>query len=67
MAWTSDDLAKLDKVLASGTQAVEFQSRKITYHGVADLLKLRTEMLNDIAATGTPMTRQIRVYTDKGW
>lgn len=68
MAWTSDDLAQLDAVLKSGAQQVEFQSRRVTYHGVSDLLKLRTEMLNDIAAnSGTKLTRQIRVYTDKGW
>lgn len=68
MAWTADDLAALDKVLASGVASAEFQSRKMTYHSVTDLLQLRTEMLNDISSTsGTKIIRQLRVYTDNGW
>ena len=44
MAYTTADLDRLDRAIASGTLTVEIGGRKITYHGIADLLKARAEV-----------------------
>ena len=49
MAYTTADLDRLDRAIASGTLTVEIGGRKITYHGIADLLKARAHVAAEIA------------------
>jgi hypothetical protein len=51
MAFTSDDLASLDAVIASGESSWRYGDRGATYQGTSELLKIRQIMLDDIAAS----------------
>lgn len=68
MPWTSTDLSTIDAAIASGAKMVRFQDRTIEYQSIADLMKARTEINNYLMSQSSPPpTRQIRVFTDKGW
>jgi hypothetical protein len=68
MPWTSSDLANVDAAIASGAKLVRFQDRTIEYPSIADLMTARTEINNYLMSLTTPPpTRQIRVFTDKGF
>jgi hypothetical protein len=66
--FTSNDLATIDKAIAAGARSVRFQDREVEYASMDDLLKARTEILNELSAqTGPQPIRQVRVYTGSGW
>jgi hypothetical protein len=68
MPWTSSDLATVDAAIASGAKVVRFQDRTIEYQSISDLMKARTEINNYLMSLTTPPpTRQIRIFTEKGW
>jgi arginase family enzyme len=55
MAYTSADLDRLDRAIASGTLTVEIGGRKITYHDIDALLKARAHVAATLAsASGQP-------------
>ena len=41
MAWTQDDLDRVEQALATGTRDVQIQGRRITYRSMRDLLTIR--------------------------
>lgn len=69
MAWTQADLDALDNAIKGGAVHVRFSDGKeVTYRSMNDLLKARAFAATQVsAANGTMMTRQLRVYTDKGF
>jgi len=68
MPWQSSDLATIDAAIASGAKTVRFQDRTIEYQSIKDLMDARTTINNYLMSLTTPPpTRQIRVFTDKGW
>ena len=60
MPFTSDDLASIDTVIASGELTVRYADRSISYQNVKDLLEARQMILDDINAQ-TPTTRRSRI------
>ena len=51
MAWTRDDLAKLDQLLLDDVQEVQFaDGRRMRKQPKADMLALRREVKSEIAA-----------------
>ncbi len=55
MAYTTADLDRLDRAIASGTLTVEVGGRRITYHDIDALLKARAHVASTIAgASGQP-------------
>jgi hypothetical protein len=69
MAWTQADVDALDAAIKNGAVHVRFSDGKeVTYRSMSDLLKARALAAVEVsAANGTIMTRQLRVYTDKGF
>jgi hypothetical protein len=65
--WTAADLARIDAAIASGVQSVEFNGRRITYQSIQALRDARTEILTYLSTQNTAPTRQLRVFTDKGF
>lgn len=51
MAYTTSDLDRLDRAIASGTLTVEIGGRRITYNDIDALLKARAHVAAQIAAT----------------
>jgi hypothetical protein len=50
MAYTTADLDRLDRAIASGALTVEIGGRKITYHDMDALLKARAHVASTMAA-----------------
>ena len=64
MAYTTADLDRLDRAIASGTLTVEVGGRKITYHDVDALLKARAHVAATLAAaSGQPSAGAFRRFT----
>jgi hypothetical protein len=72
MPFTTDDLSRLQRALASGTRSVKFKDREILYSGMDDLKAAIIEVKADLAAqaavaAGTPSPRITRLYTRSGF
>ena len=68
MAYTADDLTTIERAIASGQSSVRFaDGRELTHAPMDALLRARSEIRIDLAgqASGTPVTRRIRIYTSK--
>lgn len=44
MAWTEADLTKLEEAIASGAKSVQYENKKVDYHTLDEMLKLRDLM-----------------------
>jgi hypothetical protein len=63
MAFTTDDLAAINAVIASGELTVRYADRTITYQSTEALLKARDVIISEISATsGTARKRITRLY-----
>jgi hypothetical protein len=69
VAWTQADIDALDTAIKSGTRRVRFSDREVEYASLTELLQARSIAASEVAAANPtpPMTRQRRIYTDKGW
>ena len=68
MPWTNTDLATIDAAIATGASQVRFSDGKqVTYRSIDDLKKARTEIQLYISSMQTDPTRQLRIFTEKGW
>jgi len=68
MAWTQDDLDRIDVAIASGKQEVRFGDRSVKYFTLDELLKIRSEVAGAISgASGRPVIRQVRFATRSGF
>lgn len=54
MAWTQDDLAKLDRAIATGAKKVRFQTHEAEYHSVAEMLKVRDLIKAELDPANAP-------------
>lgn len=66
MAYSRDDLARVEAAISSGTTSVQYKDRRVQYQSLAELRRLRREMLAEIEnAEGIrrkPRGRWFRVY-----
>jgi hypothetical protein len=62
MAWTTSDVQKLEKAIASGVTSVRYADRTVQYQDLDAMRRARREMLDEIAAAaGTCKRRTFRV------
>lgn len=68
MPYTEQQLQALRDALASGVRRVRFADREMEFRDVAELKQAIATAEAEIAKTaGTPMVRQIRISTEKGF
>ena len=68
MPYTEQQLQALRDALASGVRRVRFADREIEFRDVAELKQAIATAEADLAkSTSTPVVRQIRVSTGKGF
>jgi len=71
MAWTAADVAALKTSIATGTRAVQYADRSVTYHTLAEMLDLLQRMETEVAGTvetgETARPRSWAVYSTKGF
>ena len=67
MPFTAEQLQALRDALANGARRVRFADREIEYRTVEELKAAIAAAEIDVARlSGRPVTRQIRISTDKG-
>lgn len=57
MAITQDDLDKLDKAIVSGVMTVEYADHRVTYQTISEMLKAKSIMEGQLAASARPSYR----------
>jgi hypothetical protein len=64
MAFTTDDVTKLERAIASGTLLVRYADRTVQYQTTRDMMAALKQMRAEIdAAAGTkPRRRTMRLY-----
>jgi hypothetical protein len=64
MAFTTDDVTRLERAIASGQLTVRYADRSITYQNTESMLKALKQMRAEVdAEAGTaPRRRTMRVY-----
>lgn len=69
MAWTQDDIDKLDKAISKGTLTVAYRDRTLTYRSLDEMLRIRTLIKAEVASSNSSATaeRVQRVSFDKGY
>ena len=68
MPYTEQQLQALRDALASGVRRVRFADREMEFRDVAELKQAIATAEAEIAkAAGTPVVRQIRISTEKGF
>lgn len=68
MAFTQADLNKINYAIANGQRRVRLNGREVEYFSAGDLLKLKSEITNELNATAatTPRPKCFRTRTNKG-
>jgi len=61
MAWTQSQLDALDVAISKGTRTVSYGDKTVTYHTLDEMLKLRAQMMAEIAAAAGMVGRFSRV------
>jgi len=70
MAYTTDDLQKIERLIAGGVQRVRFSDgREQQLAPVKDLMAIKSDIELDLAKQSStrPAVRRIHVFTDKGF
>lgn len=66
MAYSRDDLALVEAAISSGTTSVQYKDRRVQYQSLAELRRLRREMLAEIerdeGVRRKPRGRWFRAY-----
>lgn len=52
MAWTQSDLDALESSIKRGTRVVQFSDRRVEYHSLSEMLKLRDVMRAELGTGG---------------
>ncbi|PPK72667.1 hypothetical protein B0F88_103100 [Methylobacter tundripaludum] len=68
MAYTQTQLNALETAIAQGALSVQFGERRITYHSLAEMERLRNTMRSElgVATPATARARIINIPTGKG-
>lgn len=53
MAWTQAQLDALNKAIANGSERVKYADREVTYRSMAEMLKLRSMIMDELNLPGT--------------
>ena len=66
MAFSSDDLTKLETAISQGAVVVQFKDRRVQYHSVSEMLRLRDMMRVELGLTGAAANRIVNPTTGRG-
>jgi len=68
MAYTQTQLDALETAIAQGALSVQFSERKVTYHSLAEMERLRNTMRSELGVSSPAGSRSriINIPTGKG-
>jgi len=53
MAWTTTELAALNKAIAAGVTQVRYSDRTVEYRSLTEMLQIRTMMMDELGVNVT--------------
>ena len=62
MAFTQQDLDKVEKAIARGEKIVRYADRNVEYRDIDELLRARDEIRNSLVSAAGPRSRIVRIY-----
>ncbi|WP_375592190.1 phage head-tail joining protein [Chitiniphilus eburneus] len=62
MAFTADQLARLEAAIAKGERVVQYDGRRVEYRTIDELIRARDEIRAALASQDGPRSRVIRLY-----
>jgi len=63
MSWSQSDLDALDNAIKKGVRSVSYATGSVTYHSLAEMLRLRDVMKGEVSGGGRAnVTRTVGVY-----
>jgi len=65
-SYTSEDLEKLEKAIASGVRSVKYTDKEITYRSLDDMIKARDLIRMELGLTDNPRGSRRVATTCKG-
>lgn len=65
MAWSQDQLTKLEDAIALGALEVQYQDKKVTYRSLDEMMKLRDRIRESLGQVSTNSKRSY-YRTNKG-
>jgi hypothetical protein len=63
MVWTQEQFDALEAATAEGVLSVQYQDRKVTYHSLAEMLRLLDQMRNYLAGADAPVRRKYAQFS----
>lgn len=67
MAYTQDDLDRIKKAIANGTQSVEIDGKKVVYRTLAEMKEARAEIEGELSqSSGSTVIRQTFASFSRG-
>jgi hypothetical protein len=66
MAFTADDVARLEKAISRGVLRVQFSDRLVQYDSLKAMRDARREMLSEIATAAGNRPRRVIRLTQRG-
>lgn len=60
--WTEDDLRRVEALIATGEQSVQYEDKKVVYRGMGELLELRDRMRASMQAQSTGLRLSYGVF-----
>lgn len=68
MAFTQSDIDALDAAIKAGVRKVKYDNEEVEYHSLAEMLRLRATMRNEVAvASGSKRTRVLTPRFSRGY
>lgn len=68
MAFTQDDVVRIERALSKGEHIVRFADRTVEYRSVQELIEARDRILNELSKGGRRRARLVRLFhAGKGW
>ena len=67
VAWTQQDLDRLDKAIATGAREVQFRDQRTVFRSLREMKELRADIARTLAVgQGKRTTRQVRTVVSRG-
>jgi len=65
MAWTQEELQKLEAAIAQGARVVKYADKEVEYRSLKEMLQIRDEIKKELGLISSSNLRKVGIF-DKG-
>lgn len=66
MAWTTTDLAAIEKAIVNGTTTVRYDTKSVTYRSIDELIRIRDLIKKELGQTEGGSSTRLYAEFNKG-